>query len=113
MRRLCIALLLLALLIWGSWWSLYAVEQVTDRIVREIEAGDLATAHQHWDDAQLLLGSLLLHDEIDQADRLFDRVLAAYQKDKNSDDFLLDRTELLAQLNHLPDLERPSFINLL
>lgn len=113
MRRLCIALLLLALLIWGSWWSLHAVEQVTDRIVREIEAGNLDKAHQHWDEAQLLLGSLLLHDEIDQADRLFDRVLTAHQNNENTEDFLLDRTELIAQLNHLPDLERPSFINLL
>lgn len=112
MRRLGIALLLLALLIWGSWWSLHAVEQVTGSIVREIQAGNLDQAHQHWDDAQLLLGSLLLHDEIDQADRLFDRVLAAHESE-NSEDFLLDCTELLAQLNHLPDLERPSFINLL
>lgn len=112
MRRLCIALLLLALLIWGSWWSLHAVEQVTGSIVREIQAGDLDRAHQRWDSAQLLLGSLLLHDEIDQADRLFDRVLASHEAG-NTEDFLLDRTELLAQLNHLPDLERPSFINLL
>nr|WP_297274588.1 DUF4363 family protein [uncultured Agathobaculum sp.] len=112
MRRLCIALLLLALLIWGSWWSLHAVEQVTGSIVRKIEAGELDKAHQQWDSAQLLLGSLLLHDEIDQADRLFDRVLAAHEAG-STDDFLLDCTELLAQLNHLPDLERPSFINLL
>ncbi|WP_373163503.1 DUF4363 family protein [Agathobaculum sp. Marseille-P7918] len=112
MRRLCIALLLLVLLIWGSWWSLHTVERVTGSIIREIEAGELDKAHQHWDSAQLLLGSLLLHDEIDQADRLFDRVLAAHESE-SSEDFLLDCTELLAQLNHLPELERPSLINLL
>lgn len=112
MRRLCIALVLLVLLIWGSWWSLHTVERTIGGIVNEIEAGDLENAHQRWDNAQFLLGSLLLHDEIDQADRLFDRVLAAH-KTENTEDFLLDRTELLAQLNHLPDLERPSLINLL
>ena len=56
MRRLCIALLLLALLIWGSWWSLHAVEQVTGSIVREIQAGNLDQAHQHWDDARIRQG---------------------------------------------------------
>lgn len=112
MRRLCIALVLLALLIWGSWWSLHTVEQVSDSIIREIQANNLDKAHQHWDNAQVLLGSLLLHDEIDQADRLFDRVLAA-QDSGNTTDFLLDRTELIAQLRHLPELERPSLINLL
>ena len=34
MRRLCIALLLLVLLIWGSWWSLHTVERVTGSIIR-------------------------------------------------------------------------------
>lgn len=112
MRRLCIALLLLALLIWGSWWSLHTVERITGSIVRQIQAGELDKAHQRWDSAQLLLGSLLLHDEIDQADRLFDRVLAAHASG-SAEDFLLDCTELVAQLNHLPELERPSLINLL
>ncbi len=112
MRRLCIALLLLALLLLGSWWSLHTVDRITGDIVREIQAGNLDEAHRRWDDAQLLLGSLLLHDEIDQADRLFDRVLAAH-KTQNTEDYLLDCTELLAQLNHLPELERPSLINLL
>lgn len=112
MRRLYIALVLLVLLIFGSWWSLHTVEQTIGGIVSAIQAGDLEQAHQRWDQAQLLLGSLLLHDEIDQADRLFDRVLAAH-KAQNTEDFLLDRTELIAQLNHLPELERPSLINLL
>lgn len=112
MRRLMIALALLVLIIWGSWWSLHAVEQITDSVIQDIQSGHLEQAHDRWDDAQLLLGSLLLHDEIDQANRLFDRVLAAYQ-DGDSDDFRLDCIELVAQLRHLPELERPSLINLL
>ena len=40
-----------------------------------------------WDAAQTLLGALLLHSEIDQADRLFDRVLAA-QQNGLTDEFL-------------------------
>ena len=59
----------------------------------------------------LLLGALLLHSEIDQADRLFDRVLAA-QQNGLTDEFSLDRAELLAQLRHLPEVQRPTLKNL-
>lgn len=111
MRRVWMALVLLALLILGSWWSLHTVERTTEAIATEIEAGNLESAHRRWDEAQVLLGALLLHTELDTADRLFDRVLAA-RDDGNAEDFALDRTELLAQLRHLPDLERPSLINL-
>ena len=111
MRRVWMALALLALLLLGSWWSLRTVERTTEAIAAEIEAGNLDAAHQRWDEAQVLLGSLLLHDELDAADRLFDRVLAARDAG-NGEDFALDRTELLSQLRHLPDLERPSLINL-
>ena len=89
MRRVWMALALLALLIWGSWWSLHTVERTTSDIAALIEAG-----------------------ELDAADRLFDRVLAARDAG-NAEDLALDRTELLSQLRHLPDLERPSLINLL
>lgn len=112
MRRFYIALGLLALLFWGSWWSVHAVQQTVDGIVRDIQSDHLDAAYQRWNDAQILLGSLLLHEELDQADRLFGRVLAAQQAG-NETDYLLDRTELLAQLQHLPDLECPSLINLL
>lgn len=112
MRRVWMALALLALLVFGSWWSLRAVERTTADIAALIEAGELDAAHRRWDEAQTLLGSLLLHDELDTADRLFDRVLAA-QDAGDAGNLALDRTELLSQLRHLPDLERPSLINLL
>ncbi len=112
MRRVWMALALLVLLIFGSWWSLRTVEHTTADIIAMIEAGDLDAAHQRWDEAQTLLGSLLLHNELDAADRLFDRVLAARDAG-NAEDLALDRTELLSQLRHLPALERPSLINLL
>ena len=107
MQRLFLALSLFALLIWGSLWSSRTVEA----IVQDMESGRLEQAYEKWSAAQTLLGSLLLHEELDEVNRLFARVRTA-QKEQITDDLLLDRTELLAQLRHLPDLEQPNLKNL-
>lgn len=111
MQRIFAALFLCAALVFGSVWSLRVVEDTVDGIVREIEDGHLEQASRQWEAAQRLLGSLLLHDEIDQADRLFDRVLTA-QAAGSETDYRIDCAELLTQLRHLPDLQRPSLQNL-
>ena len=91
MKRLLTAAVLCTVLILGSVWSVRAVDNTAQAVA--------------------LLGALLLHSEIDQADRLFDRVLAA-QQNGLTDEFSLDRAELLAQLRHLPDVQRPTLKNL-
>lgn len=111
MRRLLIAVALFVLLIWGSFWSSRTVSDTVDEIIADIENGAFEQAHQRWSSAQTKFGALLLHDEIDEADRLFERVLTAHAAGEESD-LPLDRAELLAQLRHLPDLERPSLKNL-
>lgn len=112
MRRVVVSLVLCVLLVWGSVWSLRTVERAAGAVANEIEAGRLTQAHQIWEDCQTLLGSLLLHEEIDQADRLFDRVLAEAAAGQ-TDALAADCAELLAQLRHLPELQRPSLKNLL
>ena len=107
MQRLFLALSLFALLIWSS----RTVEATVDAIVQDMESGRLEQAYEKWSAAQTLLGSLLLHEELDEVNRLFARVRTA-QKEQITDDLLLDRTELLAQLRHLPDLEQPNLKNL-
>ena len=111
MKRLIAAAVLCAVLILGSVWSGYAVQRVSDAVVREIEDSRPEEAQRTWKSAQTLLGALLLHDEIEQADRLFDRVLAA--QSSGGDDAQADRAELLAQLKHLPELQKPSLKNIL
>ena len=111
MQRLFLALSLFALLIWGSLWSSRTVEATVDAIVQDMESGRLEQAYEKWSAAQTLLGSLLLHEELDEVNRLFARVRTA-QKEQITDDLLLDRTELLAQLRHLPHLEQPNLKNL-
>lgn len=112
MQRILIALFLCGALAFGSVWSERAVDDALGAVETDIEAGAVEQAHQKWEQAQTLLGSLLLHTEVDQADRLFDRVLAA--KAAGSEvDFQLERAELLAQIAHLRDLQCPTVRNLL
>nr|WP_297171204.1 DUF4363 family protein [uncultured Agathobaculum sp.] len=112
MQRIIFSLILCAALALGSVWSENAVDSAIGAIVTDIERGQFAQAHARWEDSQTLLGSLLLHTEVDQADRLFDRVLTAAANGR-TDDLRLDCAELLAQLHHLPELQRPTLRNLL
>ena len=109
MKRLLAAAVLCAVLILGSVWSINAVQKTTQAVALDVENGRLTEARETWDSAQTMLGALLLHEELDQADRLFDRVLAAQD---SGTDTALDRAELLAQLRHLPELQKPSLKNL-
>ena len=110
MKRLLTAAVLCTVLILGSVWSVRVVDN-TAQVALDVENNRLNEARETWDAAQTLLGALLLHSEIDQADRLFDRVLAA-QQNGLTDEFSLDRAELLAQLRHLPEVQRPTLKNL-
>lgn len=107
MKRLLTAAVLCTVLILGSVWSIKAVDNTAQTVALDVENDRLNEAQETWDAAQTLLGALLLHSEIDQADRLFDRVLAA-QQNGLTDEFSLDRAELLAQLRHLPEVQRPT-----
>ena len=110
MKRLLTAAVLCTVLILGSVWSIKAVDNTAQAVALDVENDRLNEARETWDAAQTLLGALL-HSEIDQADRLFDRVLAA-QQNGLTDEFSLDRAELLTQLRHLPEVQRPTLKNL-
>ena len=112
MKRLIAAAVLCAALVLGSVWSGCAVQRVSDAVLHEMENGRFDEAHRTWKAAQTLLGALLLHEEIEQADRLFDRVLAAQEAGLTAE-LTLDQTELRAQLKHLPELQKPSLKNIL
>ena len=112
MKRLLTAAVLCTVLILGSVWSVKAVDNTAQAVALDVENDRLNEARETWDAAQTLLGALLLHSEIDQADRLFDRMLAA-QQNGLTDEFSLDRAELLARLHHLPEMEKASLRNIL
>ncbi|MGI6181855.1 MAG: DUF4363 family protein [Agathobaculum sp.] len=112
MRRLLIAASLLILTAGGCIWSSRMVSAAANEIADDIENGHLSQAYLRWNDAQPLFGALLLHDEIDTAGRLFARILAA-ERTGDQDSLSSDRAELLFQLRHLPELEKPILKNLL
>lgn len=112
MRRMLVAIALLAALIAGCIWSDRALDRTVGEIAAAVEADDLERAYQKWTDAETLLGALLLHDEMAEADRLFVRIRQAKLIGKE-DELALCRAELLAQLRHLPDLDEPSMKNVL
>ena len=112
MKRLLTAAVLCTVLILGSVWSVRAVDNTAQAGALDVENDRLNEARETWDAAQTLLGALLLHSEIDQADRLFDRMLAA-QQNGLTDELALDRAELLARLHHLPEMEKASLRNIL
>ncbi len=111
MNRMIAALVLCALLIWGCIWSYSTVERTVSGITASIETGDLESAYAEWTDAEPRLGVLLLHDELDKAELLFARVMAAKEAGK-TDELASGQAELLAQLKSLPELEMPSIKNI-
>lgn len=112
MRRVPIALALLALIIFGCFWSNSAIERTVADIVSDIESGSVGAAYEKWNTAQSLLGALLMHEELDQADKLFFRLLEA-EKIQDDTEYTLTRRELVGQLMHLLELDSPSIKNLL
>lgn len=112
MKRFVIALVILVALVCGSFWSSNTVQTTIDDLIEQIEDDQIEAAYKDWDAAQPLLGSLLLHGDLDSASSLFERVFIA-QKIGAADDYALDRAELIAQLQHLPQQALPSVKNLL
>lgn len=109
MNRLLIACVLSVLLVWGSIWSVYTVEDTVSDIITQIENGQLDAAYTKWCTAETRFGTLLLHDELDKTDLLFNRLQAT---DPASPLFAPQQAELITQLEHLPDAEKPNLKNL-
>ncbi len=110
MKRLYFAVALLALQIVGCFWSVHAVQQDTSLILADVYAGDIETAYSKWKNAETRLGALLMHEKLEETDRLFVRLK---QSDPASSDYALDLAELTSQLKYLPELEKPTLKNIL
>ena len=109
MNRLLIACILSVFLLWGSIWSISTVENTVSDIIAHIENDQLDAAYTKWNDAATRFGALLLHNELDEIDFLFNRLQAT---DPTSPLFAPQKAELITQLQHLPDAEKPSLKNL-
>lgn len=110
MNRLLIACVLSVVLLWGSIWSIRTVENTVSDIITQVENGQLEAAYNEWSAAEARFGALLLHHELDEIDLQFNRLQAT---DPASPLFAPQKAELITQLRHLPESEKPNFKNLL
>ncbi len=111
MRRFFTALAITAVLILGSFWSFYTVDKTVNEITQNIESGKIEAAYSKWHEAETRFGALLLHEELDNVERLFSRIKASVASGETQN-ISAEKAELITQLKSLPELEKPSLKNL-
>lgn len=126
MKRLVTACALLALLAIGCGASLSAVSRTTGQLAVSVEqaraaarAGRTDDCHRtlldsqaQWQRSQLFLGTIVRHNELYQADLLYARAIQAAES-HNSDELMLQISELVRLLHQIAAMERPSLHNIL
>lgn len=125
MKRVIIAVVLLAvLLLFCIWAYAYldrhtaALAQTIDEAEQAVRAADftgaasrMAQSYAAWTRLCSTLGALVRHNEIDAIETLYVRAQQAVDS-QNANDALLETAELRALLLHLAEMEAPSFANL-
>lgn len=111
MKRLWVALILFALLAWGSVWSIQTVDRTVSEITAKLEAGAWIEAYDQWQAAETRFGTLFVHEALDETGNLFERVLALREAG-DTEGLAADYAHLLSQLSQLPELQKPSLKNL-
>lgn len=126
MKRVITAALLLALVVAACFGSYRYVSGVSDAVAGalhtvqdEVQGGDFPAARAAMEDGYALwrrhyrrLGALMRHNEIDDAERLFQRARQALDNETPGE-ALLHLRELRGLISYLPEMERPTYSNLL
>ena len=126
MKHLWIALGLLAAVLLCSFCSVQVLSRSTEAVSASLsqaqehaQRGDYAAAAQQvsraqelWEEAEAPLGVLLHHEETDEI-RFQLAALSAAANPQEPEDFLCRCAELLARLEHLKELDRPRYYNIL
>ncbi|MCB6364827.1 DUF4363 family protein [Intestinibacillus massiliensis] len=125
MRRLIVAILLLAVMIFGCFASYNRLDLLTQELAGHVlesdallQTGDRAGAdailqetYHLWSDHRSMLGALVRHNELDDIENLFLRTMQAMDNHDNNEYFLQSR-ELYGMLLHIPEMELPSIENI-
>ena len=69
-------------------------------------------AEKSWTEQEVFFGTVLRHDEIDDVIEEFAR-LRSYAASEDQDDFLSNCKALIARLEHICSMEKPSFENIM
>ncbi|USF25115.1 hypothetical protein N510_003588 [Firmicutes bacterium ASF500] len=126
MKRLYIALALLALLLGASlanaWYAQSLTGDMTDRLrqaqsLAEGENWDQAEAvtrqvYEDWQDHHFYLHTFMRHSDTDQVLRAFRQVLE-YLRLQEPDQYNAANADLVAQLELLAEMEQASVVNVL
>ena len=126
MARFWISILLLAALVAVGFWGIYALEQHTGVVIREVEQAAVGAAQENWElvrdrlyrarsaweDRWHLAGSLLPHQVLDEADALLDQ-MELYLSRQEELSFQIIARRLLSLLRTLAEGQRITWWNLL
>jgi|GluameStandDraft_1065615.scaffolds.fasta_scaffold74153_2 predicted ArsR family transcriptional regulator len=95
------------------------LDQMTETVFRQTEAGQFEAAQQAmeqsyttWRIRRRVLSALVRHNELDDIDRLYQRTRQALNN-SDQDESLLQLRELRAMLRYLPEMEKPTYSNIL
>lgn len=120
MKRLCIAIALLAGMIWGCFLSYQTLDRTTAELAGQVAKTDallssgaweeayaaLQESYYSWERRQPLLGALVRHNELDDIENLFLRAMQAMDN-ADENEYRLQSRELQGMLLHLPEMEQP------
>lgn len=125
MKKLLIAILLIAGMTWFCFYFSHHVESIcntsaalleqaeTDYLLGDQSAAisDIIHSRRVWNRNELFLGTALRHTESDDVGILYSVLLESCSQ--GSDEFLTQNRELIATLRHLSRMEQPYLFNIL
>lgn len=126
MKRIITAICILVFLTTACFGSYAYIDTATSAVSDTLEQARQAlldgapdAAHERmeqgyalWQTHYARLSALVRHNEIDDAERLFQRARQAAESG-NAAETLLQLRELCALLHHLPEMEKPTYANLI
>lgn len=126
MKRITAAVILLTMLAFGCFGAYRYVVHTTKQldaaagqVLSDLKSGDFPAAQQQmdrgyqlWHSKRRPLSAMVRHNELDDIDRLYQRTRQALDNE-DLDEALLQLRELRTILLHLPEMEAPSYSNIL
>lgn len=125
MKRVIIAVLLLAGLLFFCIWAFQYLDHETAQLAHMVAETEQAvtkqdfqaatdyidTAYVYWDNLAGIFGALVRHNELDDIETLFVGAKCAIEN-QDAQESLMQLSKLRSMLRHLPEMETPSFQNI-
>lgn len=126
MKRVITSMVLLAIVAAACFCSFRYIsrtsktlDQMAETVFQKTETGQFEAAQQAmeqsyvaWRARRRVLSALVRHNELDDIERLYQRTRQALDN-SDQDESLLQLRELRAMLRYLPEMEKPTYSNIL